>query len=245
MRPQVDAGDDADGTEAPAGKRSRLSQTARKASIAHAAAEIFAERGFHATSSKDLAKLSGVSEALLFKYFPTKEILYGAALESCRRNGVAYILRTIPTLAPSTEGLASLTRNLAEAMVGAGPVYGRADRDIIHRMVLRSLAEGGDFVREVCGDLLEHVVRYTAACLEVARANGDLEEDALGDTSGKALGTLSFQLLCAIAFYQLPDPPVLDYGVNRREIDEHVVRFILRAYGFRPDVIKRVLAAPA
>lgn len=45
-----------------------------------AAATLFAARGFNGTTTKDIAKAAGVSEALLFKHFPTKRALYAAIL---------------------------------------------------------------------------------------------------------------------------------------------------------------------
>jgi AcrR family transcriptional regulator len=45
-----------------------------------AAASLFAADGFKGTTTKKIAKSAGVSEALLFKYFPTKRALYTAIL---------------------------------------------------------------------------------------------------------------------------------------------------------------------
>jgi AcrR family transcriptional regulator len=45
-----------------------------------AAASLFAANGFKGTTTKEIAKLAGVSEALLYKYFPTKRALYAAIL---------------------------------------------------------------------------------------------------------------------------------------------------------------------
>lgn len=53
----------------------------RQASLINAAASLFAAKGFTGTTTKRIAKAAGVSEALLFKYFPTKHALYTAILE--------------------------------------------------------------------------------------------------------------------------------------------------------------------
>ncbi len=52
----------------------------RQASLIAAATSLFAARGFRGTRTKEIATAAGVSEALLFKYFPTKRALYGAIL---------------------------------------------------------------------------------------------------------------------------------------------------------------------
>jgi AcrR family transcriptional regulator len=56
------------------------SSRARQASLISAATSLFAARGFRGTTTKEIAKAAGVSEALLFKYFPTKRALYAAIL---------------------------------------------------------------------------------------------------------------------------------------------------------------------
>lgn len=58
----------------------RTSSQERQASLISAAAALFAAKGFKGTTTKEIAKATGVSEALLFKYFPTKRALYAAIL---------------------------------------------------------------------------------------------------------------------------------------------------------------------
>ena len=58
----------------------RASARDRQASLIAAAASLFAAKGFNGTTTKEIAKAAGVSEALVFKYFPTKRTLYGAIL---------------------------------------------------------------------------------------------------------------------------------------------------------------------
>ncbi|MBH0178130.1 MAG: TetR/AcrR family transcriptional regulator [Nitrospira sp.] len=59
---------------------SRTSGPERQAGLINAAASLFAANGFQGTTTKAIAKAAGVSEALLFKYFPTKRVLYAAIL---------------------------------------------------------------------------------------------------------------------------------------------------------------------
>ena len=61
-------------------KPTRISGVERKASIIAAAASLFAAKGFTGTKTKAIAELAGVSEALLFKHFPSKNDLYAAIL---------------------------------------------------------------------------------------------------------------------------------------------------------------------
>ena len=58
----------------------RTSGPERQASLISAATALFAAHGFTGTTTKQIAKAAGVSEALLFKHFPTKHALYTAIL---------------------------------------------------------------------------------------------------------------------------------------------------------------------
>jgi AcrR family transcriptional regulator len=58
----------------------RTSSHERQASLISAATSLFAANGFTGTTTKQIAKAAGVSEALLFKHFPTKHALYNAIL---------------------------------------------------------------------------------------------------------------------------------------------------------------------
>ena len=74
----------------PSKSRSRLEQ--RESDILHAATALFAEQGFHGTSTRRIAAAAGVSEGTLFNYFPTKNVLlqgildnfYGRLIESAQ-----------------------------------------------------------------------------------------------------------------------------------------------------------------
>ena len=54
----------------------------RTNTILHAARQLFARQGYHGTSTKELARLAGIAENTLFRYFDCKEDLFWAALRS-------------------------------------------------------------------------------------------------------------------------------------------------------------------
>src|SRR5437867_1020495 len=64
-----------------AGRRARLASGDRRTQILAAALEVFAEQGFHGTRTRELAKRAGVSEALVFSHFPTKQALIRAIFD--------------------------------------------------------------------------------------------------------------------------------------------------------------------
>jgi AcrR family transcriptional regulator len=61
--------------------------SARKNQILDAAAALFAEKGFHPTTTRDIAKQAGISEGTIYKYFDSKTALLLGIFE--RMNEVA------------------------------------------------------------------------------------------------------------------------------------------------------------
>jgi len=53
----------------------------RREQIIRTAVELFSKRGFSGTTTKEIARAAGVSEAIIFRHFATKDELYGAILE--------------------------------------------------------------------------------------------------------------------------------------------------------------------
>ena len=47
----------------------------KKSQIIQAALDLFVERGYYGTKTSQISRRAGISEGLLFHYFPTKEIL--------------------------------------------------------------------------------------------------------------------------------------------------------------------------
>jgi AcrR family transcriptional regulator len=60
----------------------RLKGEERYQMLIEAALILFAQKGFRGTTTKDIARAAGCSEATLFKHFATKDELYSAILES-------------------------------------------------------------------------------------------------------------------------------------------------------------------
>jgi len=58
----------------------RMSAGSRREQILHGAMDLFALRGFRGTTTREIAQHLGISEALMFKYFPSKEAkrMYGS-----------------------------------------------------------------------------------------------------------------------------------------------------------------------
>lgn len=74
----------------------RLSATDRRQQILEVAAGMFARKGFQGTTTREIAEEAGVTEALLFRHFATKENLYWTLIEElCNARGRRHRVKRI------------------------------------------------------------------------------------------------------------------------------------------------------
>lgn len=95
--------------------------TATKAALLDAAAELFADRGFDRTTVRDIAHRAGVNQALLFRYFGSKDALFEHVMA---RGGLAQVETTRPSgCSPRRCGACSnaTTRRPARSRPTCGP----------------------------------------------------------------------------------------------------------------------------
>lgn len=59
----------------------RMAGEERRLQILRVAMRLFSQRGFRGTTTKEIAQAAGVSEAMVFRHFATKEELYSAILD--------------------------------------------------------------------------------------------------------------------------------------------------------------------
>lgn len=60
----------------------RMTGDARREQILQTAVELFSQKGFKGTTTKEIARVAGVSEAMVFRHFETKDALYGAIISN-------------------------------------------------------------------------------------------------------------------------------------------------------------------
>ncbi len=63
-------------------QHNRMSAADRQRQLLEVALNAFSRRGFKGTTTKEIAAAAGVTEAVIFQHFPSKEVLYSAVLES-------------------------------------------------------------------------------------------------------------------------------------------------------------------
>ena len=149
----------------------RLDSDDRRKAIVNAAVPLFARDGFAGTTTRELAAAAGVSEALLFRHFPSKQSLYREILTlGCEGDPALEKLATLP---PSTETAIDIVRFMVRRFV-LGNECERRELDLKMRLMLHSCLEDGDYARELFAAVAPRVVPLFTASLAAAEAAGDL-----------------------------------------------------------------------
>jgi AcrR family transcriptional regulator len=139
----------------PAG---RMSAEDRRQQIVVIAAGLFAQKGFRGTTTKEIADRAGISEAIIFRHFTTKDDLYAAIL-SFKIQQAGERLNTKLTEAASRKDDRAFFGSLAFEMLE----FHCKDESFI-RLLLYSALEGHDlssFVfHSAARDFKERIHRY-------------------------------------------------------------------------------------
>ena len=191
---------------------SKMSGEDRRTAIIRTARRVFVEKGFYRTTTRELAEAVGVSEALLFKHFPSKEALYGAIQVSCFKEERSKVSERLESLEPSTSALVALVCDLVSRILGGQP---DEDRRAFLRLVLRSLMDEGEFARLGLGFQggPSHWVQKVEECMKAAKAAGDLVDGPIPSSLG---GWCVHQVICGFMMHFLPVDPVINYGMPAR-----------------------------
>jgi AcrR family transcriptional regulator len=213
----------------------KLSKEERREAIIRAVRRLFADKGFHGTTTRELAEAAGVSEALLFKHFPTKEALYSAILLACCPAKDSPVVERLKALEPSASSLVILVHRIVARLVeGHGP--DKEEQGIQHRLMLRSLLEDGEFARFFLERAFACWLTKVEECLQAAVAAGDA---VASPVPPRLAGWFTEHVAVTLMTRLRPATPVVDYGASRKQLVEPAVWFTLRGMGLTDAAIRR------
>ncbi|MBF0372900.1 MAG: TetR/AcrR family transcriptional regulator [Alphaproteobacteria bacterium] len=204
---------------------SGLDKIARRNAIIDAALPLFAQKGFAATTTKEIAAAATVSEALIFKHFDSKAALYEAILSRCLEDEPE--LKRLLALPPSTDTLIQFVRSIVRHFaidVPAGP----DDLMMRHRLMIRSFLEDGEYARLVYRWVAEHIAPAFEASLREAIQAGDAVQTSL--LPGNALWLVE-HLASMLATVQMPPNPIAPHASSGPALADQATLFILRGLG--------------
>lgn len=218
----------------------RLSCEERKEAIVRAVLPVFARNGFAKTTTKQLAHAAGVSEALIYKHFPSKESLY-AEIQTFGCRGCDPDLQRLLALDPSTSTLVYIIYYVMKTnIVGRGKEMLCVETK--HRMILNSCLEDGSFSRFLFHNRFAENMSRIVECMEASARAGDMVPSPVSKPN---LLLFSHHLATMIATMHLPKRPVVDYEATREELVQQAVWFALRGLGLKDEAIKRAYSPKA
>jgi AcrR family transcriptional regulator len=215
----------------------RLDSDERRKAIVLAAVPLFARNGFAGTTTRELAAAAGVSEALLFKHFPSKQSLYREILAlGCEGDPALEKLATLPA---STRTLVDIVRFMVRRFV-LGDETERHDLDLKMRLILHSSLEDGDYARELFAAVAPRVVPLFVASLKAAEEAGELTPLP---ANGANRFWFAHHVAAMMAFAFLPQDGFIPYEGGVDELVAEAGDFILRGIGISEAAIAASRAA--
>jgi AcrR family transcriptional regulator len=142
---------------------------ARREQIIETALKLFAENGFDGTSTKQIARSAGITEGLVFYYFPTKMALLAAVLET--HHSFISELRILLADA-SNRPVLELLPTIARAWLNVL----RREESFTRMMLGAAQAEPqvGELLRGLIAEGVERLSAYFAARIEAGELRADL-----------------------------------------------------------------------
>jgi AcrR family transcriptional regulator len=208
----------------------RMTSDLRRQLILGAAKRCFARNGFAGTTTKSVAAAAAISEALLFKHFPSKAALYAEILaEECEADpALAHLMELEPSTATLIELIQSMVRYFLK--IADGPDIEEAQR---LRLMATSHLDDGEFARLLYAKIGKLIGPMFVASLEAAIASGDASR--IGREPAN-LFWFAHHTVLAAAMTRLPAVPCLAYG-DLNGLERQLCEFLLRGVGLNDAAI--------
>ena len=202
----------------------------RRQLILGAAKRCFARHGYTGTTTKSVAAAAAISEALLFKHFPSKAALYAEILtEECEADPA---LMDLLEREPSTATLVELIRGMVEhfVQIAEGPDQEEAQR---LRLMATSHLDDGEFARLLYAKIENLIGKVFVESLQRAVAAGDAAPCASDPLN---LFWFAHHSVMTAALTRLPATPCLVYG-KADDLERQLCEFLLRGIGLNDAAI--------
>ena len=148
----------------------RMTGENRRLQILRVAMRLFSQRGFRGTTTKEIALAAGVSEAMVFRHFATKEELYSAILDH-----KACVHETMDPLHVVAKAVAAKD-DVAVFEGLALEALNQHDCDPeFHRLLLHSALEEHELAHMFWEKFVKHVYRTLRSYIRERQRDGDRE----------------------------------------------------------------------
>lgn len=149
----------------------RMAGEERRLQILRVAMSLFSEHGFRGTTTKEIALAAGVSEAMVFRHFATKEELYAAILDHKACAGGKFD--------PAEMAADSIKRKddraVFESLALGALDHHEKDREF-QRLLLHSALEKHELAQMFFDEFVRHVYEFLGAYIRERQRDGALIE---------------------------------------------------------------------
>jgi AcrR family transcriptional regulator len=212
-------------------KRPRLSATERKALILRCARRIFSRHGYEAARTQEIAREAGVSEALMYRHFPSKRVLYQAVLrQTIREQNDSF--DTLGLMELSGQGIVASIRGYFMLVASDGNEHFKEG----FRLLLASLTGDGSFAALVYRRSRRIMSERIRLSLEQARRDGDIVGSPIDERNTSMFIEHVGTMLNAI---QALGSQTGIYIGDRDQIVRDAVWFCCRGIGFTDAALER------
>lgn len=214
--------------------RRRMAAPKRKQAIMEAARPLFAQNGLHGTSVRDIAEAADVSEALLYKHFPSKESLYEEMLDYTGEVSAA-AFEQLKDLKPGTQTLVIQIYFMVRLILLEVPKM--KDQQRWHeRLLFHSLLGDARYARTHFLSIQKVLENTINACFDAAVETGEIAPNRLGHSTKM---WFAHHLAMALNLCHMSEEPAFEYDVSKEELAEQAVLFCLRGIGMTEPAIEK------
>ena len=163
----------------------RLSAERRREQLLQVAVHLFSRKGFNGTTTREIAAAAGVTEAIIFRHFATKEDLYTAIIDQRLKSADAREWLKNIKLAMDADDDEAVMRQLISAIIA-----GHRDDPEFQRLMLYAALEGNEialiFMRAATAAVVDEFRRYVARRQERGALRAMTPDAALAAIAGMA-----------------------------------------------------------
>lgn len=200
-------------------QKQRIDFEQRREQILDAVSSLFAEKGL-AVTTKELAAAAGVSEALIYKHFKSKEELFTGVKERCCQG--AHSVAEIILAKDSAKERVTLSMLLLCHAKLEGFEDDLLEKEEMYRLILQSLIAEGDFALQMFTNFGQWIPQISKD-LVIAREEGVLKEMPSTD---EQLLWMVHHFLLGMAITKIPEQKL---GIFPSKIEDLVEGCALQA----------------
>ena len=217
-----------------------MSQEHRKLCILKAVRGLFSQKGLSATS-REISEAAGVSEALIYKHFDSKEGLYNALLDQVC-HAADEVGSELAEMEASTDVLIMATYLLVHIKISGFDVEDEGFSLSSHEacgLILQSLQTDGEVAQTIFGTGFGPWVKYFVEGLKAAKRVGDLHPT---DLPFETLVWITHHAMAGVKMVRHPKKSAfMAEEIEEEKLKERLLIYSLRGMGVKDEAIHRVL----